>query len=58
MVETWRAGETSVELLRRSSAWMARVDGWWIGKGGDEGGEEREMVCRPLGGAAGGMLYD
>lgn len=36
---------------------MARVDGWWVEGGGDEGGGlEWEMDCMPLRGAAGGML--
>lgn len=55
MVETWRAGETSVDRLRRSSAWMARVEGWWVGGEGDEGGGEVwEMAS--LMGAEEGML--
>lgn len=40
-----------------SSAWMARVDGWWVEGAGDEGGgTEWEMDCMPLRGAAGGGM--
>ena len=62
-METWRAGDTSVERLSWSSAWMARVEGWWVegwwvGGGEDErGGLEWETAFMPLEGAeAGGML--
>lgn len=37
-METWRAGDTSVERLSWSSAWMASVEGWWVEGGEDEGG--------------------
>lgn len=56
-METWRAGDTSVERLSWSSAWMARVEGWWI-EGVDDGGNELEWETdfMPLGGVEGGML--
>ena len=56
-METWRAGDTSVERLSWSSAWMARVEGWWM-EGVDDGGNELEWETdfMPLGGVEGGML--
>lgn len=56
MVETWRAGDTSVERLSWSSAWMASVEGW---KGGWSEGElsEWETAVMAFGDAwGGGML--
>ena len=58
-METCRAGATSVERLSWSSAWMARVEGWWVERGKDKdegGGGEWEMACMPFEGADGDML--
>ena len=50
------AGETSVERLSWSSAWMARVEGWWLE---DEGvGLEWTTALMPLGGTEGAMLEE
>ena len=48
------AGETSVERLSWSSAWMARVGGWWVEDEG--GGLEWETAVMPVGIAEGVML--
>ena len=58
-METCRAGDTSVELLSWSSAWMASVEGWWVERGKDKdegGGGEWEMACMPSKCADGDML--
>lgn len=50
------AGETSVERLSWSSAWMARVEGWWVE---DEGiGLKLTTALMPLGGTEGAMLQE
>ena len=48
------AGETSVERLSWSSAWTARVEGWWVEDEG--GGLEWETAIMPVGIAEGAMF--
>ena len=48
------AGETSVERLSWSSAWMPRVEGWWVEDEG--GGLEWETEFIPPRVAEGAML--
>ena len=54
------AGETSVERLSWSSAWMARVEGWWVEEKEEEeedrGGSEWETAFMPVEVAEGAML--
>ena len=55
MVETWRAGDTSVERLSWSSAWMASVEGW-NGVWSEGGVSEWEAAVITSGDAWGDML--
>lgn len=56
-METWRAGDTSVERLSWSSAWIARVDGCWVeGKEDEGGGLPCDMAFIPFGATEGGMV--
>lgn len=50
------AGETSVERLSWSSAWMARVEGWCVEDEDEGGGLEWETAFMPVEIAEGSML--